>query len=318
LCPPSPSARALLAVDGSQIIPDRHQELLFGLINIGSVTLEPGSGAAPRTHVETRLLIGADLESDQGGFLSEGDLALLRDAAERAGILRHAAHTTDPSIALTDGPLELWGAKDVSDQRAFERALREYLSSLRELERRGWSIAGYVDKPAADLVVRMLEISQAGSGSLHKLRTFHPLRGVSDRRLFGRLLQPNERSAVFLMQSTSRRSYTDSLAICFFYLNVGRPSQPVLARIEIPRWVANHAAQMNALHNALVSQCALLGTRPYPYILHRAHETARVPSRQADEIKLRLLLEMRRHGTEPDAVSSKSSAKSASVEGRSF
>jgi hypothetical protein len=305
-CPPGAAGSALLAVDGSQAIADRHEEVAFALINIGSVSIEQGSGKVPQVSVDTRLLFGDELRSVDGRMLSEGDLALLRDAAERRALLTDAS-TASAAVVLVDGPLELWGAKDLSDPAAFEQARRGYLEDLRELHRRGCTIAGYVDKPGADLVVRMLELGQVPTAGDRRAR---PLRGVSDRWLYAQILAPGQRSAVFALQSSSRRIYTEERAIHFFYLNVGRAAQAALARIEIPLWVAREPRRVGELHRVLLDQCAFLGARPYPYILHRAHETARITMQDKEQIKLRLLLEMRDHGIEPEAVSPKSSAKS--------
>jgi hypothetical protein len=305
-CAPGVGASTLLAVDGSQAIADRHEEVAFALINIGSVRIEQGSGKVPEVSVDTRLLFGDELLSADGRMPSEGDLALLRDAAERRALLTHAS-TASAAVVLVDGPLELWGAKDLSDPAAFELARRRYLDDLRELHRRGCTIAGYVDKPGADLVVRMLELGQLPTAGDRRAR---PLRGVSDRWLYAQILAPGQRSAVFALQSSSRRTYTEERSIHFFYLNVGRAAQAALARIEIPLWVARESRRVDELHRALLDQCAFLGVRPYPYILHRAHETARITMQDKEQIKLRLLLEMRDLGVEPEAISPKSSAKS--------
>lgn len=304
-CPAGANVRALLAVDGSQTIADRHEEVAFALINIGSVCIEPGTGRAPQVRVETRLLFGEDLVSAGGRTLSEGDLALQRDAAERRAMLTGASGSS-VAMMLLDGPLELWGAKDVSDPGAFEQARRIYLDDLLELHRRGCTIAGYVDKPGADLVVRTLELGQVPAGGSRLARS---LRGVSDRWLYAQILAPGQRSAVFALQSSSRPIYTEQRSIHFFYLNVGSESHPALARIEIPLWVARESNRLNELHRALLDQCAFLGARPYPYILHRAHETARITTQDRERIKLRLLLEMRDQGLEPEGVSPKSSVK---------
>jgi hypothetical protein len=316
-CGAVPPSSAVVAVDGSQVVPDRHEEVLYALINIGTVTMRANSGAAPVIDVDTTLLFGRDLYPGNGPLLSAGEIALRRDTLERASLLSQAAPAPGISIALLDGPLELWGSKDVSDRGAFERALAEYLADLREMEHRGWTVAGYVDKPGADLVVRLLEISIAASDDLKRLRSYHPLQGVSDRWLMGQLLGSQQRSAVYAMQSTSREKYPDSLSIHFFYVNVGSERHPLIARVEIPKWVAGDGASIDALHGVLLEQCLLLGVRPYPYILHRAHETAKISEAENEQIKLRLLLELRQNGVEPEARSAKSSVKAQSeIKGR--
>jgi hypothetical protein len=298
----------ILAVDGSQAFPDRHEEVLFGLINIGAVSMEPGSGKAPQIDVDTSIMFGSELYLGDGPMISEGEMALLRDSGERAVLLRRASAAQSPGIALTDGPLELWGAKDVPDPGAYEKALSEYLGILRELQRRGWTVAGYVDKPAADLVVRTLEIVAAGP-DVQALRNHRPLRGASDRWLFSQILGPGQRSAVFAMQSASSGRYDAGISLHFFYLNVGERGHPWVARVEIPRWVAESEPRTHALHQTLLEQSRMLGARPYPYVLHRAHEAARISVDEKQQIKLKILMAMRRRGVEPDKTSAKASAK---------
>jgi hypothetical protein len=303
------SSQTIIAVDGSQVSPDRHEDVLFGLINIGRVVLRTKSGQTPEIQTETTILFGKALYPNDGPLMSEGEIALLRDKSERSNLLHFQRDGEERALALTDGPLELWGAKDVSDPRAFQDALTEYLEDLRAMERRGWTVAGYVDKPGADLVIRLFEILEAEPEQLKSLRNYHPLRGVSDRWLFGRILSPTHRSAVFALQSKSKRDYAGNLSIHFFYLNVGSEGHPAIARVEIPAWVARSAPMINALHSALIDQCRLLGARPYPYILQRAHETARISVSEKEELKLRLLLELRDHEVVPEGPSGKSSAK---------
>ncbi len=309
LCEKAAPPPALLAVDGSQILPDRHEEILFGLINIGAVLIVPGSGAAPMVTSETTLLFGSELRTSSDRFLSEGDFSLQRDAAERRSLLQHSL--SPGSIALTDGPLELWGPKDPSDPRAFDRALQEYIRQLGGARRRELTLAGYVDKPGADLVIRMLEVAARAANST-PASSGGGLRGASDRHLFGRVLGPGCRSAVFELVSASRLRYAGDLALHFFYLNAGDESHPFIARVEIPKWVAVDPDRVRVLHRTLLDQCQLLAARPYPYILHRAHETARISMQERQQIKLQLLLEMRARGLEPESASPKSSAKGVS------
>ena len=80
-------------------------------------------------------------------------------------------------------------------------------------------------------------------------------------------------------------------------------------RVEVPRWVAQSPEKLGVLQAVLVEQCRVMGTRPYPYILHRAHETAVVSLDEKRQLETRLMQEMMRRGYEPDTVSSKQSAK---------
>jgi hypothetical protein len=307
--PEACAAAALLAVDGSQIAPDRHAALSYALVNVGAVVLRPDSGQAPETFTRTELLYEDDLRDRRGVRLDESGLALRRDAAERRLLLELARDLPAPRLALTDGPLELWGAKDPGAAGGYRRHLERYLADLEEMAGLGVVLGGYVDKPAADLLVRLLEIAAAGPDDLKKVGEFHPLAGVTDRWLFAGLLDPGERSAVFALQSGSRREYTGRREIHFFYLNAGSPGHPALARVELPAWVAGDSEKLNLLHAALAGQCALLGARPYPYVLHRAHETARVSRDEQAQVEMMLAVELRQRGAELEEASGKQTAK---------
>ena len=322
--PDLPAQATLIAADGSQINPDRHAPVLYALVNVGAIILRLNSGEAPILRTESQLLFDDELFTTSGMPLTDGMMALRRDLKERTKLYDLAVEFGSPGIPVitfTDGPIELWGAKDGEDASAFAESLTNYLAVLSKLQDRGISTAGYVDKPAADLVVRLLEISEAAGDDLQKLREFHPLRGVSDRWLFGDrkepLLGPGERSAVFAFQSKSEKYYQAGLALHFFYLNVGSENRPWPVRVEIPRWVAEDPARLDMLHAVLVNQCRMLGAKPYPYLLHRAHETAVVTHDEKQQVDQMLILELQRHGGETDDASYKQAAKDLPGRGRS-
>jgi hypothetical protein len=169
-----------------------------------------------------------------------------------------------------------------------------------------------VDKPGADLVVRLLEVAKAEAGDLAEMRKFRPFKGVTDRELFKDVLQPGERSAIFSIQSRSSKSYQGELGLHFFYLNVGKVEHPYLARVEVPAWVAQDRAMLDSLHAVLVSQCRMIGARAYPYLLHRAHETAVVSLEEKDQVTTMIVNELRKRGLEVAGVSAKQYNKDVS------
>jgi hypothetical protein len=307
--PAAPPDCTLLAIDGSQITPDRHAALHYGLVNIGAIVLQTNSGRAPDIFTESELLFEDELRTPGGSPLNESGISLRRDAAERAKMLELAARFPAPLVSLTDGPIELWGAKDPETASSYQQYLQKYLSDLQKLARLQVTLGGYVDKPGADLVVRLLEVAQANPEDLQNLRVYHPLTGATDKWLFGALLAPGERSAVFAMQSSSRKRYTGELEIHFFYLNVGLAGHAAIARVEIPQWVADDERKLNLLHATLIQQARQMGAKPYPYILHRAHETAKVSFDEKTQVETMLGIEIRARGGEMDENSNKQSAK---------
>jgi hypothetical protein len=157
--------------------------------------------------------------------------------------------------------------------------------------------------------VRLLEVGSLPEDQLSKMRETFPLRGVLDRDLFRDLLKPGERSAIFAIQSISAKNYPGSLELHFFYINVGRSGHPWLARVEVPAWVVSTPGMLDNLHAILVQQCQVLGNRPYPYLLHRAHEAALVTWQDRQQVAAMIEMELRKQGVEVGEASQKQALK---------
>jgi hypothetical protein len=135
------------------------------------------------------------------------------------------------------------------------------------------------------------------------------LRGLKDIDLFAALVNPGERSAVFKLHSRSAEIYSDEITPQFFLLNTGRENHADWARVEFPAWVSSGETFINNLHAALIQQCQLMGARPYPYLLHRAHETAVVSLKEKEEVVGMIIQELQRRGLSVSGASNKQSAK---------
>jgi hypothetical protein len=291
--PQLPEPDVLLAADGSQVNPNRHDPVQFGVINVGAIRMTPGAAEAPREIVQSRLLYYEDLYSgDQP--VGEEVVALMRDLGERKLLADLAAQERGQVLTLTDGPLELF--REPRDRPQFQELFDQYLEALQRLARLDVITAGYVDRPLADLVVRLLELALLDERDLERAGHIRPLRFVPDLALCAPLLRPGERSAIFAIQSMTASKFTGVTALHFFYLNTGREGQPSFSRVEIPGWVAAQPEAVDRLHAALLAQCERMGSQPYPYILHRAHEVAVVSLDEKQHLMDMILLELRRQG----------------------
>ena len=308
MAPELPPFVTLLAADGSQIAPDRHAAIDYCLINVGAIEMRHGTPDAPTTNVTSDLLYDEELYTATGQ-ITDARLALMRDMLERSILAVLAEQARAPVISFTDGPMELWGGGSSGDETYFQQTMESYQNVLRQLCDLKVATAGYIDKPAANLVVRLLEVAITPEEHLKEIKKYFPLRGVTDLYLFRRLLRPGERSAVFSLQSFSAAQYHDELSLHFFYLNVGKPGHPWISRVEIPGWVARNDEMLDNLQAALVSQCGILGSRPYPYLLHRAHEAALVTRQEKEQVTQMIALELRRRGVEIGEQSNKQAAK---------
>ncbi len=307
--PPLPEQVTLIAADGSQIFADRHAEVEYCLVNTGAICMRYGSSDAPVTSIQSHLIYAEELEG-----MSDDRLSLQRDLAERARLWELASSAPAPVITFTDGPLELWTTTLEAGKVAgeFKRSLDLYLDVLHKLCELNTTTAGYVDKPGADLVVRLLEVVKAEAADLPNMRKFHPFKGVTDRELYRDMLQPGERSAIFAIQSRSSTPYQGELGLHFFYLNVGKVGHPYLARVEIPAWVVEDQSKLDNLHAVLVSQCRMIGARAYPYLLHRAHETAVVSLEDKEQVTQMIIHELQMRGLEGSGLSAKQYNKDVS------
>ncbi len=298
----------LLAADGSQVNPNRHNSIPFGVINIGVFRLDSTLQTPPREIVDTQLL-DLDEITNEYGLVGEEVIALRRDLRERRKLAELAGEIVGPVLALTDGPLELF--RDPQGSPETQNEFEQYIGVLHQLAALGTVTAGYVDRPGSDLVVRMLGILDPASKD-SGAKGENALAPLTDAFLFRDRIPPQARSAIFGIHSRSAQSYPDETALHFFYLNTGFPGKPSLARVEIPEWVAADAGRVNLLHGVLLEQCALLGGMPYPYALHRSHEIAVVSMMDKDQIAQMITREMVARGMTPPAPSNKQIAKNLS------
>jgi hypothetical protein len=186
-----------------------------------------------------------------------------------------------------------------------------YLTALSKLHSRQAITAGYVDVPRSDLLVRLLEIAPQDK-PVRDAGKRRWLRGISDIELLEPWIKPGERSAIFGLRSRTSHKYQNEFSLHFFYLNVSLVKEkPLLARVEIPAWVAQDPTMVNALHAVLVQQCQIVPTRRYPYLLTRADETAVVTLDEKLQVDQMIAREVYQRGLELAQKSEKQHSKEA-------
>ena len=298
-CPLPAPACTIFAADGSQINPDAHDSVLYGLVNIGVFCIQPHSGSVPVEKTYSQLLYGDNLYT-AGGMASEDLIALLRDVQERRTLAELAQSVPPPVITLTDGPLELY--HEPRTEALFKEKFKEYLAALDDLALNNVITAGYVSRPRADLVVRLLTLPADGDQPELGEQVSS---GITDTALFANFLLPGERSAIFRLQSRSAHEYDGRKALHFFYLNVGNATRPAFARVEVPHWVVENPQSVQQLHSTLMEQAALSGEVPYPYPLIRAHEIAVVKMDDRQQLTAMIERELIHQGIKPSTRSEK-------------
>lgn len=300
----------LIASDGSQIVPNKGDDVVFGFVSASGIV----RGEQPvirEVRTGGRLMMGENVFVNHH-LMTEKDVAIIRDVDERTLLLsigRAIKKTTSggdlkPLIGLFDGPVELFreGSESVTNPW-----FQNYLRTLHSIVDEGIILSGYVDSPMASPITRMIEFMLMNDNELMSARGCHPLTGVHDAEMFDVLLKPGERSAVFKLVSSSSRFYDDQISIHFFYLKVGDARNTSIARIEIPRFVAEDENLVNLLHNAIL--CDIQPSIPYPYCLLRAHEIAAISTDTRQELENLIRVNLMKKGMMVNSKSAKSTAK---------
>ena len=307
--PDLPAHATVIAADGSQINPDRHLGIDYCLVNVGAIQMALNDPSPPATTIKSELFYGEEVFSMQ-----EKIVALIRDMREREILAELAEDVSGPVITITDGPIELWGrevalaeAEQEEEKNYFER----YMKALHRLYNLQAVTAGYVDKPRSDLVVRLLEIAPENK-PVKDAGKNRWLRNIPDTKILEPWIEPGARSAIFGLLSRSSKRYQNQFALHFFYLNVSLdPDKRMLARIEIPAWVAQNPVMVDALHAVLVHHCQVVPTRRYPYALTRADETAVVSRDEKTQVDNMIAVQLRQRGLGVDEKSEKQYSKEA-------
>ena len=276
----------LIGVDGSQITPDPHGALAYGLINTGVFSMHT-SGSEPPQQSSISKLIYQDQTSGALRLPAEEEINLIRDLEEREVLVQLTLDCEEAVIALTDGPLALF--REPENNSPWSQRFETLMAQYQTLPHPNRIIAGYVDRPRSNLVIQMLELYLQHQQKNTPDQSPITLTGLQDGDLFNHILPPGGRSAVFVLHSPSANFFDDDLAIHFFYLNVGQENKPSLVRIEIPAWVAENSRLLETVQRVLLEQCQMLGNRPYPYVLHRAHEVAVVQQDEKSHLETMLM-----------------------------
>ena len=285
---PLPAEFTVIATDGSHIDVDRHQVTRCYLINIGSVVLHYGASPSavldslPHLYAGEEDLVIAPTGAKGREQPIEGALLGIKRSVDECRRLAELGAELPPdssALALLDGSLILWGLEAYPEfvaEALLDNGFLSYLSEVKKLNRdKRLALASYISFPRSTDVVNVLRValcphevvdSDRDCLSCEK-RECDAVAGVRDRELFANLLEPGERSAIFISPSKIQKRYGPHL-IYFFYLRVDNE----IARVEIPRWVATDDTLLNLAHTLVFDQCQR--GQDYPVALSEAHEKA--------------------------------------------
>ena len=300
--PVHPAQLSIVAGDGSQIYPDSHGIALYYLINIGTIAFRHGSGQAPL--VNTYPTVSSETESPSDDEIISGPVVnARRDVGEltRIADLALAESATTATVALTDGTLALWVQEKTIPEDEQDRVQRDYLQQLDRLREAQLPIGAFLSRPRSTNVTQLAYLATFDDPDKALSSVVNDrgpaFKGLRDTTVLTALLQPGQRSALFEVAPAWNTTYRDrGHSIHFFYVNVGTATQPEIARIEVPVWIAQDRSAVGVLHAAIVEQCKV--SPGYPYVLARAHEIAVVTNTERAEFEKMIATQLTRQGLE--------------------
>lgn len=314
--PSKPKQFTVIATDGSQIFPDRHEIAFCYLINISSVVLHYGTGERPLlTSRPTLFYKEEDLykEWNQHKVPVDGEMVgILRNLMEFQELARLVAETrrhvtvsntgiqehsdlrgpedsphphalASPQVALYDGTL-IWWHLEATPEDFSTYILKEFLKVLDHFQEWRVPIAGYISYPRSADVIHTLRVGMCPERLVNCDKC--PYRDLPE--LPCEPIQGVTDQVIFswLLEPGERSTVFKSTSkilknygphsIYFFYLNVGSE----IARVEIPEWVAKDRDLLTLTHAVIYDQVEK--GHGYPVSLAEAHEKAvvRGPDRE--------------------------------------
>ncbi len=318
--PSLPVRATIIATDGSQILPNHHAAHLYSLINVGVIIYGHGLEDPPEQFTRPTLdypgkgrpAAGNPLDgfSDNAGLVN-----LRRDRAEIETLARtvwEQRQAQKPLVAILDQRLLYWpvaGSGEAGGRgEQIVKAWQEAMTNIRLCE---GLLVGYIARSLKQSVLTTLASLNINEPNFdpQRLTSRDTTTGLTDAGLFSHLLEPGQRSKLFIDVSQHNNEFRggDPLnEVCFFYLNPGQSGRRI-ARVDIPMWVAREPVAVDAVHALIIDQCQILGD--YPYVLARADEIAVVGLRDQENLNLMIDNRMQRHG-----ISGQATAKQGSKE----
>ncbi len=317
---PLTAPHTVVATDGSQIDPNRHEIAYCYLLNIGRVALHYGCGLYPLLDSTPEICYkGEDLQSARQWGIPLGEwMGWRRTVAEMTALATLAIAQRQPKlpiVAMTDGALLFWGLEAFPPE-ARDRILPEILAAWDALEQARIPLVGYISAPRSVEATNFLRLQSCPFDTPNctthctdipadttPCARLHPLR---DATLWQRWLQPGARGALWQSGARIVREYGDR-GVVFCYLHAGAE----IARVEMPRWVA---ADEELLERSLAAVLAQVQKGyGYPVALAEAHNQAVVTAGDRRRFFALLERELMQAGLPNVATSTKEARKRSSI-----
>lgn len=277
---PAFNSYTVLAVDGSQVYPDRHQGTACYLVNIGTVLIHYGNPKYTKPVIlesKPYVFTGDEQEGDLGGgqeFVNCKRQELELAAGLATGIQIKKEIGQQSFVFLFDGSLVFWHLES-KEHNLKELFLNKYLNLLDALYANKILCSGYISLPKSKELVNLIRIELC-KFKIEGCKELDAVNHLVDSSIARFFLQKYSRSIIFKSNAKIGACYPEHLMPHFFYLDVGSE----IVRIEIPAWIARDAQHVDLVARVTLDQ-AVKG-RGYPVALAESHEQAVVKGPDRD------------------------------------
>jgi len=257
----------LLAVDGSQIYPDRHEGTSCSLINIGGIWLNYKDCESEVAFFSEPSIYFAQYREDHEISVESIDAHRheleLKMALAKA--LQYKKNAGFAPVVLFDGALIFWHLVDKPRMKKYY--LKRYCALLDQFYRNRILIACYISLPKSKELINLVRLYLKDYCSDQQ-----EIQYLVDADLAALFLNKFERTIIFENKASIVHEYPEQMRPFFFYINVGEE----IARVELPRWIIDDEQSLEFVERVIVDQ--VIKGDGYPLSLAEAHEQAVVKS----------------------------------------
>ena len=278
---PKDFSYTVVAVDGSQVYPDRH---VAGagcfLLNTGGVTLHYGEQSRADFFSQPRVMVADELRgiSEYAG-MTRDIVDALRERNELKYSYEKAQEVLEndkrrPTV-LFDGTIIFWPLEGMQDELK-NYFVSSYLKYLDELYRLKVPCGGYISMPKSRELINLIKLGLCRFSvanctpclAVHETFPCKQVDALIDTNIVKTFVPAGHRTTLFSSSSHIVSEYSEHLQPWFCYL----ATEYEVVRLEVPAWVADDEEALAQVCRVALDQSEK--GRGYPVCLAEAHEQA--------------------------------------------
>ncbi len=276
--PNAPKKYGIIAVDGSQIYPDKHQGTSCFLINSGiaaiwyGISNESNNKSIKRTYFNSKPYFFTEKQSTQetetlhtvdvvNGKREEIEL---QTGLDNFKLLKNW-HPSIPLILLFDGSLLFWHLES-KEKKLKNYFLNRYFNILSQYATEKIPLCSYLSLPKSNDIINLIKAKISNfSSDQYKTREINSL---NDTHIIKSFLPEQMRSTIFECRSPLALLYPSNIRPHFIFIN----TQYELIRLEIPAYIVNNPELLSLCTSTVLDQ--IHKGNGYPVVLAESHKQA--------------------------------------------